>query len=61
MLKNDAIIQNQATSLRNLELQAGQLAKEMKNKPIGALPSNIESPQREEKEHCKAITLRSGT
>ncbi|KAL5582009.1 hypothetical protein UlMin_014451 [Ulmus minor] len=60
MARNDAVIQSQAASLRNLENQVGQLANELKNRPPGTLPSNTESPQRDGKEHCKAITLRGG-
>ncbi|KAL5564001.1 hypothetical protein UlMin_033748 [Ulmus minor] len=58
MAWNDAVIQSQAASLRNLENQVGQLANELKNRPPGTLPSNTESPKRDGKEHCKAITLR---
>ncbi|KAL5568444.1 hypothetical protein UlMin_025019 [Ulmus minor] len=60
MARNDAVIQSQAASLRNLENQVGQLANELKNRPPGTLPSNTESPKRDGKEHCKDITLRGG-
>ncbi|KAL5578989.1 hypothetical protein UlMin_011431 [Ulmus minor] len=60
MARNDAVIQSQAASLRKLENQVGQLANELKNRPPGTLPSNTESPKRDGKEHCKAITLRGG-
>ncbi|KAL5563687.1 hypothetical protein UlMin_033434 [Ulmus minor] len=60
MARNDAVIQSQTASLRNLENQVGQLANELKNRPLGTLPSNTESPNRDGKEHCKAITLRGG-
>lgn len=60
MARNDAVIQSQAASLRNLENQVGQLANELKNRPQGTLPSNTETPHRNRKEHCKAITLRGG-
>ncbi|KAL5568112.1 hypothetical protein UlMin_024687 [Ulmus minor] len=60
MARNDTVIQSQAASLRNLENQVGQLANELKNRPPGTLPSNTESPKRDGKEHCKAITLRGG-
>ncbi|KAL5556375.1 hypothetical protein UlMin_038611 [Ulmus minor] len=60
MARNDAVIQSQAASLRNLENQVGQLANELKNRPPGTLPSNTESPKRDGKEHCKSITLRGG-
>ncbi|KAM6583489.1 hypothetical protein CsatB_010491 [Cannabis sativa] len=35
-------------------------ANDLKNRPQGTLPSDIENPRRDGKEHCKAITLRSG-
>ncbi|XP_062094211.1 uncharacterized protein LOC133800271 [Humulus lupulus] len=60
MAKNDAVIQSQAASLRNLEIQLGQLANDLKNRPQGSLPSDTENPRRDGKEHCKAINLRSG-
>ncbi|XP_062100024.1 uncharacterized protein LOC133805897 [Humulus lupulus] len=60
MAKNNAVIQSQATSLRNLEIQMGQLANELRNRPQGTLPSDTENPRRDGKEQCKAITLRNG-
>ena len=67
MAKNDAIIRNQsemlqtqAASLRNLENQVGQLTSALNNRPQGTLQSDTENQRHEEKEHCKAITLRSG-
>ncbi|GMN45137.1 hypothetical protein TIFTF001_014330 [Ficus carica] len=67
MAKNDAIIQNQsaiiqsqAASLRTLENQVGQLANALSNRPQGSLPSDTENPRKDNKEHCKAITLRNG-
>ncbi|XP_062075192.1 uncharacterized protein LOC133779221 [Humulus lupulus] len=60
MAKNDAVIQSQAASLRNLETQLGKLANDLKNRPQGSLPSDTENPRRDGKEHCKEINLRSG-
>ncbi|XP_062114164.1 uncharacterized protein LOC133825202 [Humulus lupulus] len=60
MAKNDAMIQSQAASLRNLEIQLGQLANELRNRQQGTLPSDTENPRKDCKEHCKAVTLRSG-
>ncbi|XP_062093980.1 uncharacterized protein LOC133800013 [Humulus lupulus] len=60
MVKNDAVIQSQAASLRNLETQLGQLSNELRNRPQGTLPSDTENPRKDGKEHCKAVTLRSG-
>ncbi|KAL5549722.1 hypothetical protein UlMin_004953 [Ulmus minor] len=60
MNKIETHIQNQGVALRNLENQVGQLATALSSRPSGALPSNTESPQRDGKEHAKAITLRSG-
>ncbi|MEN2601818.1 hypothetical protein AAER58_04735, partial [Acinetobacter baumannii] len=53
MAKNDV-------SLRNLENQVDQLATELKNRPQGALPNDTENPRNLRKEHCIALTLRSG-
>ncbi|XP_062103177.1 uncharacterized protein LOC133814200 [Humulus lupulus] len=60
MAKNDVVIQSQAGSLRNLEIQMGQLANELTNRPQGTLPSDTKNPRRVCNEHCKAITLRNG-
>ncbi|KAL5560827.1 hypothetical protein UlMin_037038 [Ulmus minor] len=60
MSKTETHIQNQGVTLRNLENQVGQLATALSSRPSGALPSNTENPQRDGKEHAKAITLRSG-
>ncbi|XP_062118923.1 uncharacterized protein LOC133832623 [Humulus lupulus] len=60
IVKNEAMIQSQVASLRNLENQVGQLANELKNRPHGTLPSDTENPRSMGKEHCKAVTLRSG-
>ncbi|XP_062085900.1 uncharacterized protein LOC133792007 [Humulus lupulus] len=60
IVKNEAMIQSQAASLRNLEIQVGQLANEMGSRPQGSLPSDTINPRREGKEECKAINLRSG-
>ena len=58
-MKNEAIVQSQAVSLRNLKNQIGQLATAMSSRSQGSLPSNTEDPRREGKEHCKVINLRS--
>lgn len=56
MAKDDALIQSQASSTRNL----GQLASVLNNRPQGNLSSDAENnPRREGMEHCKAITLRN--
>ncbi|XP_062075741.1 uncharacterized protein LOC133779856 [Humulus lupulus] len=60
IVKNEAMIQSQATSLRNLETQVGQLANELRNRPQGALPSDTKNSRNVGNEHCKAVTLRSG-
>ncbi|XP_062075621.1 uncharacterized protein LOC133779716 [Humulus lupulus] len=60
IVKNEAIIQSQAASLRNLENQVDQLANELRNRPHGTLSSDTENPRSVGKEHCKSITLRSG-
>ncbi|KAL5569553.1 hypothetical protein UlMin_026128 [Ulmus minor] len=61
MNKTETHIQNQGVALRNLENQVGQLATALSSRPSGALPSNTKIPQRDGKEHAKAITLRSGS
>ena len=58
-MKNEAVVQSQALSLRNLENQIGQLATTLSNKPQGSLLSNTKDPKRGGKEHCKVINLRS--
>ncbi|XP_062085843.1 uncharacterized protein LOC133791950 [Humulus lupulus] len=59
MAKNDAVIQSQAASLQNLEIQLGHLANDLKNRPQGSLPSDTEN-LRDGKEQCKVVTLRNG-
>ena len=52
---------NQATQLRNLKVQKGQMAIMISEWQQGHLLSTSEvKPRRDGKEHCKAITLRSG-
>ena len=59
-MKNEAIVQSQTVSLRNLENQIGQLATAMSNRAQGSLSSNTEDPRTEGKKHCKVINLRYG-
>lgn len=59
MVKNDALIQSQAATVKNLENQMGQLATEFRNRPQGALPSDTKNPRNFGKEHCKVVSLRS--
>ncbi|KAL4329966.1 hypothetical protein AHAS_Ahas13G0352900 [Arachis hypogaea] len=42
------------SSIRNLEIQIGQLSKRISEAPFNTLPSNTEVNPREE---CKAITM----
>ena len=60
MAKNDAAIQSQQASLQNLEVQVGQLANELRNRPLSKLPADTKMPKREGMEQCQAIELRSG-
>ncbi|KAK1369622.1 hypothetical protein POM88_035714 [Heracleum sosnowskyi] len=61
MQKTDALIQSQSASMRALEMQVGQLASAINNRPQGSLPSDTEpNPKNDKREHCKSITLRSG-
>ncbi|XP_061353916.1 uncharacterized protein LOC133298602, partial [Gastrolobium bilobum] len=49
---------NQEASIRNLEIQIGQLSKQFFERAQGTYPSNtVVNPR----EHCNAITTRSGT
>ncbi|XP_054816034.1 uncharacterized protein LOC129315887 [Prosopis cineraria] len=49
------------TTIKNLEVQMGQLASQINAMSRSNLPSDtIPSPKRDGKEECKAITLRSG-
>ena len=57
--KNEAIVQSQVVSLRNLDNKMGQLATAMSSRTQGSLPSNTKEHRRESKEHCKVISLRS--
>ena len=57
MQETRANFKNQEASIRNLENQVGQIAKQLAEKPQGSFPSDTETNP---KEHCKAITLRSG-
>ncbi|XP_061361851.1 uncharacterized protein LOC133305612 [Gastrolobium bilobum] len=53
-----ASFRNQEASIRNLETQIGQLSRQFTERTQGALPSNtVVNPR----EHCNAITTRSGT
>ena len=57
------ILQDQAASLKNLEVHVGQIASALSQHPQGTLPSKTEVDpvkQREGKEHVRSITLRSG-
>ena len=52
---------NQATKLRNLEVQVGQMASMINKRQQGNFSSTSEvNPRSYGKEHCKVITLRSG-
>ena len=55
--KADVTIQNNSASIRNLEVQIGQLSSMLIERTVGTLPSNIVTNL---KEHAKAISLRSG-
>ena len=55
--KTDVAIQNNSTTIRNLEVQIGQLSSMLTERTVGTLPSNIVTNP---KEHVKAISLRSG-
>ena len=64
MQKNDALLQTQALSIRNLELQIGQIAGELKTRQKGFLPSNTEAPLgtgSSRKEQCQAANASLST
>ena len=60
MAKSDVAIQSQQALLQNLEIQLGQLATELWNRPLGKLPTDAKTQKREGKEQCQVIELRSG-
>ncbi|KAA3467022.1 bromodomain-containing protein [Gossypium australe] len=68
MEKNGALIQGQTATLENLENQVGQLINELRSRPQGVVPNNIENPPPAKSsnnlenllKHCKVVTLRSG-
>ena len=52
---------NQVAKLRNLEAQMGQMTTMFNERQQGNFPSTLEmNTRRDGKEHCKAVTLRSG-
>ena len=57
MTETNTNLQNQTASIRNLEVQVGQLTNMLMGRQQGNLPSTTEINP---KEQCKAITLRSG-
>ncbi|XP_038696665.1 uncharacterized protein LOC119993559 [Tripterygium wilfordii] len=54
-----SLIHNQGASIRNLEIQVGQLANALSSREKGGLPSQTEVNPKG-KNHCYAITLRNG-
>ena len=58
--KNDVMLQSQATAIRNLEVQLGQIADELKNEMQGALLSTNEVARGNMKEQCQDLTLIRG-
>ncbi|KAL4279254.1 hypothetical protein GQ457_03G019280 [Hibiscus cannabinus] len=55
-----ALLQSHGSSLRALETQVGQIAQALQARPQGNLPSNTKVTKRDGKEHCSALTSRSG-
>ncbi|WCJ39627.1 hypothetical protein M5689_020603 [Euphorbia peplus] len=55
--KFDQLFKNHSSSIHNLEVQIGQIAKSIPSRREGSLPSNTEENP---KEQVKGITLRSG-
>ncbi|KAL4340406.1 hypothetical protein GQ457_08G027210 [Hibiscus cannabinus] len=58
--ENDAIIQNLVASVRNLEIQIGQIANSLNNIPQGTLSSDTKDVWKKGKEQCQVVTPRSG-
>src|SRR5438270_5067807 len=57
MKSNEILMQNQAASIRNLEVQIGQIHNILSNRTQGSFPSDTE---KNPKEQVNAVTLRSG-
>src|SRR4051812_15727306 len=57
MKSNEILMQNQAASIRNLEIQIGQIHNILSNRTQGTFPSDTE---KNPKEQVNAVTLRSG-
>src|SRR3954468_19087124 len=57
MKSNEILMQNQAASIRNLEVQIGQIHNILSNRTQGTFPSDTE---KNPKEQVNAVTLRSG-
>ncbi|XP_022883717.1 uncharacterized protein LOC111400543 [Olea europaea var. sylvestris] len=55
--KIETHVSNMGATMKNLEVQIGQLATSMKSQQKGKFPSDTEVNP---KEHCKAVVLRSG-
>ncbi|KAK8574662.1 hypothetical protein V6N12_062351 [Hibiscus sabdariffa] len=55
-----ALLQSHSSSLGALETQVGKIAQALQVRPQGNLPSNTEVTKSIGKEHCSALTLRSG-
>ncbi|KAA0049612.1 hypothetical protein E5676_scaffold94G00940 [Cucumis melo var. makuwa] len=46
MQRNDALLQTQATSIKNLKLQLAQLASDISGRPRGSLPNSTKTPNK---------------
>lgn len=53
-------MQTQQVSIKNLEIQLGQLASALNNGPAGRLQSDTQVLRMEEDKECDAVELRSG-
>lgn len=63
MQRNDTLLQSQATSTKNMELQMGQLANDIYGRQKGTIPSNTEIPNHGgslAKEKWQVVTSRKG-
>lgn len=59
MAKNDITVKSQVALLCTLDIQMGQLGTDKKSRLYGVLTNDTKVPMRDDKEKCKALTLRS--
>lgn len=55
-----ASLQENEASIRNIEIQMGQLASQLHRQPEGNFPSDTDDPWKNQFEQCKVVILRNG-